>query len=182
MDNEIDNEIDNHECSICLDVINDDSIIKLINCNHCFHKTCIAEWTKINNTCPLCRKNISNFFYVKFNSFCNGLLKKKIIAEVMENCIIFYNNTEELKNIEDINENIANLKINSQLEFYKIKKMKVLNNILKINYIELNNSIFKFKNKNIYLNNNKAAINLFNTIKENILQYHNKLTYNSSNA
>ena len=52
-----------------------------------------------------------------------------------------------------------------------------------INYIELNNStFFKFRNKNIYLNNNNEAINLFNTIKENILHYHNKLTYNSSNA
>ena len=69
----------------------------------------------------------------------------ELIAEVMENCIIFYNNIEELKHIEDINENIANLKINSQLEFYKIKKMKVLYNVLKINYIDgdlRNNKIF----------------------------------------
>jgi hypothetical protein len=179
----MDNEINNDECSICLDVINATSKIKLINCNHIFHRVCIAEWTKINNTCPLCRKNISNFFYVKFNSFGNGLFKKKIIAEVMENCIIFYNNIEELKNIEDINENISNLEINIKLDYSKIKIMKVKKNLLKINYIELNNStFFKFRNKNIYLNNNNEAINLFNTIKENILHYHNKLTYNSSNA
>ena len=46
------------ECSICLEryVVND----KIINldCRHSFHKGCLNEWLKNNNTCPQCRENI----------------------------------------------------------------------------------------------------------------------------
>ena len=46
------------ECSICLEryVVND-KIIHL-NCRHSFHKYCLNEWLKNNNTCPQCRENI----------------------------------------------------------------------------------------------------------------------------
>jgi len=46
------------ECPICLEkyVVND----KILNleCNHKFHKGCLSEWLKNNNTCPQCRENI----------------------------------------------------------------------------------------------------------------------------
>lgn len=46
------------ECSICLEkyVVND-KIIKL-DCSHSYHKKCLSEWLKNNNTCPHCRENI----------------------------------------------------------------------------------------------------------------------------
>ena len=47
-----------NECSICLEqYIKKDKIIEL-SCNHMFHKKCIKEWIKNNNTCPQCRENI----------------------------------------------------------------------------------------------------------------------------
>jgi hypothetical protein len=49
-------EMDNEECSICLEEYeNKEDVIK-IHCNHVFHKTCLSEWEKNdNNTCPICR-------------------------------------------------------------------------------------------------------------------------------
>ena len=49
------------ECPICLDKLNfisseeDIIYINLKKCNHSFHKDCLKEWTKDNNTCPICR-------------------------------------------------------------------------------------------------------------------------------
>lgn len=40
-----------HICSICLDTLDNNDIIKT-NCNHIFHKSCLINWTK---NCPICR-------------------------------------------------------------------------------------------------------------------------------
>jgi hypothetical protein len=46
----------NHECPICLKVIFNKYIIQ---CGHLFHKICIENWLKLNNSCPVCRQVIS---------------------------------------------------------------------------------------------------------------------------
>jgi len=46
-------------CSICLDIFNDDDILRKMPCNHYYHQTCIDEWFKNHNTCPICRQNIA---------------------------------------------------------------------------------------------------------------------------
>jgi hypothetical protein len=40
-------------CSICLDESTDD--IKTLLCGHLFHQSCIEEWFKQEESCPLCR-------------------------------------------------------------------------------------------------------------------------------
>tara|TARA_B100000123_G_C25724588_1_gene426256 strand:+ start:1265 stop:1639 length:375 start_codon:yes stop_codon:yes gene_type:complete len=46
------------ECSICLEkYIKNDKLINL-HCSHSFHKDCLNEWLKKNNTCPQCREII----------------------------------------------------------------------------------------------------------------------------
>ncbi len=52
-------EMENMNCSICLDDI-DDNFAEL-NCSHIFHKKCIGNWIKQNSqkTCPNCRCNIT---------------------------------------------------------------------------------------------------------------------------
>ena len=46
-------------CSICLDYYDDPEIkLNKLSCNHVFHKDCIQEWLKNNNTCPECRSEI----------------------------------------------------------------------------------------------------------------------------
>ena len=44
------------DCPICLKKLDNDKVY--LNCNHYFHKECIMNWKKRNNTCPICRKRI----------------------------------------------------------------------------------------------------------------------------
>jgi len=46
------------ECSICLEKYKVNDKILNLKCDHKFHKDCINQWSKDNNTCPQCRENI----------------------------------------------------------------------------------------------------------------------------
>jgi len=44
------------ECSICLELYQENDKIVQLTCNHIFHKDCIREWLQNKqNNCPLCR-------------------------------------------------------------------------------------------------------------------------------
>ena len=46
-------------CCICLeDFSNSDKKVNKLPCHHIFHKKCIREWLKNNETCPECRCKI----------------------------------------------------------------------------------------------------------------------------
>ena len=47
-------DTDHEICCICLDNL-EDNAIKINKCSHIYHKECIEEWFKINQTCPICR-------------------------------------------------------------------------------------------------------------------------------
>ena len=49
--------IQNEECSICLDIDNANSWT-ILQCSHKFHNQCISTWLQINQTCPICRIRI----------------------------------------------------------------------------------------------------------------------------
>jgi hypothetical protein len=49
-------EYDYELCSICMDLLNDENQIEILNeCKHRFHQTCIQKWFKQKNCCPCCR-------------------------------------------------------------------------------------------------------------------------------
>jgi hypothetical protein len=48
-------EMNDKECSICLEEFKKDEELTEIECNHYFHSECINDWFKSNGTCPLCR-------------------------------------------------------------------------------------------------------------------------------
>ena len=48
----------NEECCICTETIVNQYVPKYV-CNHFFHKECIDEWLKINEHCPICRRDLS---------------------------------------------------------------------------------------------------------------------------
>lgn len=52
-----------HECKICLMPYQQSEDVIVLKCSdlHNFHSGCFREWAKNSSTCPLCRKDITNF-------------------------------------------------------------------------------------------------------------------------
>lgn len=48
------------ECSICMDNVALGDEVTVLPCNHWFHGDCVTAWLKEHDTCPHCRKPISN--------------------------------------------------------------------------------------------------------------------------
>jgi len=48
-------------CTICQENYEDSKTVKILNCTHFFHCSCIEPWLlNCSNLCPICRKNISD--------------------------------------------------------------------------------------------------------------------------
>lgn len=55
------NDYDNM-CCICLSVMDNELLIhKIDECKHTFHSSCLIEWLRTSNQCPMCR-NQKNFY------------------------------------------------------------------------------------------------------------------------
>jgi hypothetical protein len=79
--NELNQNINNEKCSICLETIKDDNK-GITKCNHHFCYNCIYKHTSQNSSCPICRKkiNFDNIYLVlqKNNSINESKLPSKI--------------------------------------------------------------------------------------------------------
>ncbi|KAI9355965.1 hypothetical protein DFJ73DRAFT_249534 [Zopfochytrium polystomum] len=54
---------DHPECAVCQDEFSnegDGEIAVRLECSHHFHPTCIESWLKVNGTCPVCRKRVTD--------------------------------------------------------------------------------------------------------------------------
>jgi len=52
--------VDSNQCIICLEEYQESDRVRILKCQHCFHKHCSDEWFYINNKCPLCNQEIAN--------------------------------------------------------------------------------------------------------------------------
>ena len=151
-----------YKCSICLDSLEENNIITLLNCNHQFHESCLKQWTINNNTCPLCRTVVTSLFYAKISLIFINLFKKKIIVEIKEDRIIFYsypNKTKELFGID----------------YFKIKKIKYVSKYCKIYFNSINGNDINLITKKVYFNNYTLCHNFFKLIENMIIKYYNKI-------
>lgn len=55
-----------HMCSICYEEFVSSDQIRILECEHCYHKNCIGMWLNRSNYCPMCRKNIYRGSLVSF--------------------------------------------------------------------------------------------------------------------
>tara|TARA_B100000123_G_C25737132_1_gene432039 strand:+ start:2503 stop:3078 length:576 start_codon:yes stop_codon:yes gene_type:complete len=150
----------NYECSICLDVINNSKTIRLEECKHVFHKSCIKLWYKKSNTCPICRKPIKDIFRIKFKSD-KEFLKKTYLIDLQENKVVIFNLVKlkknnkylELSEFEKTNNILCDLKDNE-----RIGNEKFIILYEDFTRIEVLNSYIVFKNfaYNENINKNKA--------------------------
>ncbi len=47
-------------CSICLENIQKNDKSQYTECGHRFHTHCLYDWLMLNNTCPICRHEITD--------------------------------------------------------------------------------------------------------------------------
>ena len=132
-------EID--KCPICFDNLSND--IKILNCGHTFHKSCIDYWVKINPTCPYCRKYINNFFNC---TLINKFIYKK--------CKIFLDENKFSKIIINIYSLFGKLIKQYIIPTTFIKIIERKNNLCEFYFKKTTNSkikkyTFKFNNNNI---------------------------------
>ncbi|XP_039622219.1 E3 ubiquitin-protein ligase RNF128 isoform X2 [Polypterus senegalus] len=49
---------DGDSCAVCIEVYKPNDIVRILTCNHLFHKTCIDPWLLEHRTCPMCKCDI----------------------------------------------------------------------------------------------------------------------------
>ncbi|XP_077163844.1 E3 ubiquitin-protein ligase RNF128 isoform X1 [Paroedura picta] len=55
-DKETDPDGDN--CAVCIEVYKPNDVVRILTCNHLFHKSCIDPWLLEHRTCPMCKCDI----------------------------------------------------------------------------------------------------------------------------
>ena len=109
-------EIDNEECPICYDNMNNlgenNKPVKIL-CNHKFCKNCVSKWFCKNEECPLCKKNMNECLQ-NINNDKNEI--RNNTDEIVDNIIdeISSDNINEISsdNINEISNNNINNNIN----------------------------------------------------------------------
>jgi len=54
-----------NECSICIEKFKVDDTVTKTTCLHVFHTTCIFNWAKIKDECPICRQDMWDHTFYK---------------------------------------------------------------------------------------------------------------------
>ncbi|XP_058845548.1 E3 ubiquitin-protein ligase RNF128-like isoform X1 [Acipenser ruthenus] len=49
---------DADSCAVCIEVYKLNDVVRILTCNHLFHKTCIDPWLLEHRTCPMCKCDI----------------------------------------------------------------------------------------------------------------------------
>ncbi|XP_075797229.1 E3 ubiquitin-protein ligase RNF128 [Pelodiscus sinensis] len=49
---------DGDSCAVCIDIYKPNDVVRILTCNHLFHKTCIDPWLLEHRTCPMCKLDI----------------------------------------------------------------------------------------------------------------------------
>jgi Ring finger domain len=58
------------DCAICMSQVTGDAdAVSIDSCDHTYHLLCIAEWSKVTNNCPLCKRQ-----YCKATRLRDGLV------------------------------------------------------------------------------------------------------------
>ena len=74
---------DSYNCTICMEEIRYYDR-KRLHCNHKFHKSCINEWLRENDTCPICRapQTINNNTLYDTSDVSSSVLNSRISSTI----------------------------------------------------------------------------------------------------
>ena len=79
--------ISNKICFICSALLHKDTVINILPCEHFFHLDCFSDWTKENQVCPFCNKNILEALEEQINPRC--FFDKNIKNQINDKIPIF---------------------------------------------------------------------------------------------
>ena len=46
-----------HECSVCMEALEEGDVCAELPCGHVFHRECVTEWLALRPSCPICRED-----------------------------------------------------------------------------------------------------------------------------
>ncbi|XP_008987968.1 E3 ubiquitin-protein ligase RNF128 isoform X2 [Callithrix jacchus] len=49
---------DGDSCAVCIELYKPNDLVRILTCNHIFHKTCVDPWLLEHRTCPMCKCDI----------------------------------------------------------------------------------------------------------------------------
>lgn len=49
---------DGDSCAVCIELYKPNDVVRILTCNHIFHKTCVDPWLLEHRTCPMCKCDI----------------------------------------------------------------------------------------------------------------------------
>ncbi len=158
-----------NNCSICMSSLKNPNKIETLKCNHIFHKNCINEWFKKQNTCPMCRSVIIQPQPLKQ---LNVISLPPLISPQ-----IIINNPNNLRNTNS--HNFINFKCCKNIRISKDKLLKIISIIMFILtcIFHCASSIY-----NIYLFfiTNNHINGYIKTLNDTQLGDHNHNTYDAS--
>lgn len=117
-------KLDNFECCICNEK-NDNLIVKL-DCNHYFHKSCLINWIKKSNSCPLCRKNVFKCINCNNKGYTIIEYTGKIIPVELRNSLLYRNVTNGIFGIYNFDFEDLFLKSMTYNKKEKILKLEII--------------------------------------------------------
>ena len=134
----------NIECPICLEDLTEKKILTF-NCKHKICFDCLKEWYKMKNTCPICRKPLRRVF------------KILILDSKSKSRIKFLNKNKKLMAVGLISlKKIIGIKYEKNefiFEYKELKNMKILRNVLILNFVKNRKKIqFKLHHQRYVLN------------------------------
>nr|XP_033801774.1 E3 ubiquitin-protein ligase RNF128 isoform X2 [Geotrypetes seraphini] len=82
---------DGDSCAVCIEVYKPNDVVRILTCNHFFHKTCIDPWLLEHRTCPMCKCDILKVLGVEVD-IEDGTLSQTSVSTVPSSA---FQHTEE---------------------------------------------------------------------------------------
>ncbi|XP_033150988.1 protein goliath [Drosophila busckii] len=73
-------DLDSDCCAICIESYRPSDIIRILPCNHEFHKNCIDPWLIEHRTCPMCKLDVLKFYGYVFLGSEESILEYEATA------------------------------------------------------------------------------------------------------
>lgn len=154
-------EADTEQCPICLDLLNNEQVYELPECNHKYHTNCIFRWIRSGNVnCPYCGNTgeCDNNSDYRYGNYSNEQYKILRLNSRKKNAPIrLKKQVEQLKKLEQKQKDIRTEYKELSNKTGTFKEIKKLDRQSRIKKWTISNQIRRMK-KNICKNNRITSL------------------------